>query len=941
MTQFHRSILFLFLRPKVPFLQIDAQVKDAANLSLPLVKTDNPTTQAMSPKAASSTVAASGSFSSFPQVSRADSTEEIQHAGKSAPNAKKFDPDFPTELSISEHPTSTRVSSLPPQAEVISTRNDTGMSHPVAGNHQRTPAPLQTYSSASQNGKPATTPFANISTSWEQSTTPPNYNDQAKGKSRLEKGLQTPTNREYANITQKTSYQNEVDYSSSRESYAQGLSQTAPAWGKYDKNQREQYGDKKSSGSKTLESKQPVNPSSNHITNTSGGSVISTFPTESIPPAVSSSVINAGNFSSNPPKLSIASKSGDKKAKVHVISASSAPAQPKYSSYTPFKNASEYAASFGADFMYSTVNNTLSRLNSSSLSRFPCQNHITSNQTHPKLQLGCSNSSHFYTIDQKNDGNIQALEMPPKPSQSLSESGTSKVQAIPMSQSPTIQFNSIYGTSEWRKRYNNTATSQSPKSTPLHIKPSRTLDHAPKGFNGSADGVFSGSSPNNSFMHAQNVTRPTNSALLDSSASTTSPVESKQNNHLNNISDFGIPSSGSLSHYVKAMDEQLNQTRQQTDKWLISVQNSSSDFSGQAYKVPMTRTSFSKPKDLTDRTGTASFASDQTRASIKGVDSYKAASSRSSLFSSSSISIKTHPDISTKSSWPKTFTEALGNQSYSSNETFHVTKKEKITAISVGVGFSVGILVLAILGGLLKRRALRQNPVTFNISRPKNIEQIMEESLESQNDVMPDRFSLQFSHDFSYGFPKEFLQQSEESVEDSPNQIDEFGQEMDHQYFENPDLTDGAAPEAAIESHAMSYDLPNGDRDDEIQRYISYASSFGNFDHRQLEFSPRDNGPGNALHRYELEAVNQRDTAGDSTFLPITFGDSVDQRAQYHGGMEDGIDPLQSDGPWNHFEHANQQRGYDAATEVATRFSDEEIEIEDPPAVPWTYHHPS
>jgi hypothetical protein len=312
-----------------------------------------------------------------------------------------------------------------------------------------------------------------------------------------------------------------------------------------------------------------------------------------------------------------------------------------------------------------------------------------------------------------------------------------------------------------------------------------------------------------------NSTFATPNPLLhpSSSSSSSSNTQAKENQaQSSSSSNSRDPLIDSAATKVENTHEESQVKQATSNEWRISVQNSSSGFSGQSLNMTPNRThpQLLESKRFGSQNSTQSFNLTQSRSASQEVDSQIGKSvrastqtnSRSSVHTSSSSSESTSTTPDSKEESPKSSEQSpasswigktlLPSASPSQDQGYHVSTGGKITVISVGLGFSIGVLILALVGGLMKRRMLRKNrPPSFEISRPKS--HLVEEG------------------NSSFSSPRESNMEDGLHVPNMPF----------HPGYQVPD-----DEEVGIDPFRTSY-RPNAS--DPHDRYNSYASSFGNF----------------------------------------------------------------------------------------------------------------
>ncbi|KAA1091359.1 hypothetical protein PGT21_032048 [Puccinia graminis f. sp. tritici] len=418
-----------------------------------------------------------------------------------------------------------------------------------------------------------------------------------------------------------------------------------------------------------------------------------------------------------------------------------------------------------------------------------------------------------------------------------------------------------------------------------------------------------------------NSTFATPNPLLHASSSSSSSSNTQATENQVQSSSFSESRDPLIDSAARKVENNhgASQVKQATsNEWRISVQNSSSGFSGQSLNMTPNRThpQLLESKRFGSQNSTQSFNLTQSRSTSQEVDSQLGKSvrastqtnSRSSAHTSSSSSESTSTTPVSKEESPKSSEQSpasswigktlLPSASPSQDQGYQVSTGGKITVISVGLGFSIGVLILALVGGLMKRRMLRKNrPPSFEISRPKS--HLVEEG------------------NSSFSSPRESNMEDGLHVPDVPF----------HPEYQIPD-----DEEVGLDPFRTSY-RPNAS--DPHDRYNSYASSFGNFVQPRPDID-QVHYPGQfSSHPQEYLGPGPRRSDGTSV-IPITFN-------QFGGQPRLGPLDLEDDGygrpehlphsgtPWNPHQ---QQLNEDCGTEVGTRYSDGETMIEDGDAPP-------
>ncbi|KAA1110840.1 hypothetical protein PGT21_032706 [Puccinia graminis f. sp. tritici] len=418
-----------------------------------------------------------------------------------------------------------------------------------------------------------------------------------------------------------------------------------------------------------------------------------------------------------------------------------------------------------------------------------------------------------------------------------------------------------------------------------------------------------------------NSTFATPNPLLHASSSSSSSSNTQATENQVQSSSFSESRDPLIDSAARKVENNhgASQVKQATsNEWRISVQNSSSGFSGQSLNMTPNRThpQLLESKRFGSQNSTQSFKLTQSRSTSQEVDSQLGKSvrastqtnSRSSVHTSSSSSEGTSTTPVSKEESPKSSEQSpasswigktlLPSASPSQDQGYQVSTGGKITVISVGLGFSIGVLILALVGGLMKRRMLRKNrPPSFEISRPKS--HLVEEG------------------NSSFSSPRESNMEDGLHVPNVPF----------HPEYQIPD-----DEEVGLDPFRTSY-RPNAS--DPHDRYNSYASSFGNFVQPRPDID-QVHYPGQfSSHPQEYLGPGPRRSDGTSV-IPITFN-------QFGGQPRLGPLDLEDDGygrpehlphsgtPWNPHQ---QQLNEDCGTEVGTRYSDGETMIEDGDAPP-------
>ncbi|KAI7956743.1 hypothetical protein MJO28_003838 [Puccinia striiformis f. sp. tritici] len=406
---------------------------------------------------------------------------------------------------------------------------------------------------------------------------------------------------------------------------------------------------------------------------------------------------------------------------------------------------------------------------------------------------------------------------------------------------------------------------------------------------------------------------------IQASASSNSTMKISTNESQGRVSTFSESrdpsgnSRGSGSSVDPDNQKESTIKQQGPKEWRISVQNSSSGFSASQRLEKAVNTTQSRILDskmIENQNRTQSFNLTQSHSTSQRMDSRLGKSTRysaqdgaesspepktSNSTGDSSSSVPTQdkqqpPEKSQSSSWIAP--PILPSSSAGPQPGLQVSTGGKITVISVGLGFSIGVLILAVVGGLMRRKILRKHQSSvIHISRPQS------QSVEDDNSSFssPRQSSLEDGmHDFNARFEPGY-------------------QPSDHEQ------------EIGVDPFGVSYHVNH-------DRYESHASSFGNFTNQGLPTDQVHYRPDqlSSSHPHEPQGSAPR-RSDDTSLIPITFPHFEEQQRRGPLGHEDqdyGRPEVlpHSATPWHpHQEQCND----DSATEVATRFSDGETMFDD------------
>ncbi|POV96498.1 hypothetical protein PSHT_15102 [Puccinia striiformis] len=420
-----------------------------------------------------------------------------------------------------------------------------------------------------------------------------------------------------------------------------------------------------------------------------------------------------------------------------------------------------------------------------------------------------------------------------------------------------------------------------------------------------------------SIINDSNSTNPMPLIQASSSSNSTMKISTKESQgRVSTFSESRDPSDNSRGSRSSADTDGQKETtiKQQGPKeWRISVQNSSSGFSAsqrleKAVNTTQSRILDSKMIENQNRTQSSNLT--QSHSASQRMDSRLGKSTRysaqdgaesspepktSNSTGDSSSSVPTQdkqqpPEKSQSSSWIAP--PILPSSSAGPQPGLQVSTGGKITVISVGLGFSIGVLILAVVGGLMRRKILRKHQSSvIHISRPQS------QSVEDDNSSFssPRQSSLEDGmHDFNARFEPGY-------------------QPSDHEQ------------EIGVDPFGVSYHVNH-------DRYESHASSFGNFTNQGLPTDQVHYRPDqlSSSHPHEPQGSAPR-RSDDTSLIPITFPHFEEQQRRGPLGHEDqdyGRPEVlpHSATPWHpHQEQCND----DSATEVATRFSDGETMFDD------------
>ncbi|WAQ82869.1 hypothetical protein PtA15_3A234 [Puccinia triticina] len=599
-----------------------------------------------------------------------------------------------------------------------------------------------------------------------------------------------------------------------------------------------------------------------------------------------------------------------------------------------------------------TLNSTLSNLTSLVDLPPPCR--VAHNSKGPNTQtfpqIGCRNSTELYALNQTGLGNLKspaALQQSAQHSSGYStKADLNNVAPLPINGNTGKNYYNTAANS--KPPVNNQALSSdtamglnssnlalgglaSPKTKSLDKEPPARLSALPSG---------GPSMPNNS---------SSSDALLQASMSSSSSTDTRTKetqDSTRTVSDSREPFLNSETKTTATNEQESSAKHQTSNEWRIAVQNSSSGFSGQQLSKTPARTvgqPLQDSKRIATYNSTQSFNLTRSHATSEQVDSSQPGKSvRTSTASQSNIRSSAHSQSSStesssgspvrkederksaaaekspaSSSWIGQ--TLLPSSSPSKEQGYQVSTGGKITVISVGLGFSIGVLILALVGGVMKRRMLRKHRQTaLQISRPKS---------QLGGEDQPG----------SSGFSSPRTSNIDEGLHPSYPSLD-------------PEYQIPLDEEARIEpQRSGSYQIHSAGLRD---RYDSYASSFGNFAPPRPDRSHLPHYSGQfASYPQEYLAPGPPGRRSDGTsVIPITFN-----QPHFGGAYEPRLGPLDFEeeggyGPAEDLPHSGTQwipRPHDepeddCGTEVATRFtSDGETMIEDgadvPPVPPLTW----
>ncbi|POW01359.1 hypothetical protein PSHT_12561 [Puccinia striiformis] len=235
---------------------------------------------------------------------------------------------------------------------------------------------------------------------------------------------------------------------------------------------------------------------------------------------------------------------------------------------------------------------------------------------------------------------------------------------------------------------------------------------------------------------------------IQASASSNSTMKISTNESQGRVSTFSESrdpsgnSRGSGSSVDPDNQKESTIKQQGPKEWRISVQNSSSGFSASQRLEKAVNTTQSRILDskmIENQNRTQSFNLTQSHSTSQRMDSRLGKSTRysaqdgaesspepktSNSTGDSSSSVPTQdkqqpPEKSQSSSWIAP--PILPSSSAGPQPGLQVSTGGKITVISVGLGFSIGVLILAVVGGLMRRKILRKHQSSvIHISRPQS-----------------------------------------------------------------------------------------------------------------------------------------------------------------------------------------------------------------------------
>ncbi|PLW33933.1 hypothetical protein PCANC_20796 [Puccinia coronata f. sp. avenae] len=655
----------------------------------------------------------------------------------------------------------------------------------------------------------------------------------------------------------------------------------------------------------------PYVTSTAHITSTGSRQQSSTSSSEvnSTPLPVSSSEEATKNSSRNPPEVSTSST--EEMSYPGTISKS--PTSKLPSSNTKTEHKPNYVPSIIPD-----LNDTMSNLTSLN-SIYPCQIPMDSKESTAQSmpETGCFNASGFYSANQTSVGNLRipsALQQ-----KDTSSDGTSTIGDLEK-HTPFPLDGGGSNTGKDNHRVNPTLA-EVPDSQ--HRTDFGGASGRASSWNSSdhALGRLNKTHPSNKELPPPQASAPlfgdvsilnssnTSSSVpfLGASSSSSSSEEIQESENQSRASTFSEskgPSNGSGGRSVQVSQQESDAKEDNFNEWRISVQNSSSGFSAQRLGKD-TNSTHSQLLDYTRagnqnntqaRVTTAHHAeSEEEKSTRSSAETDISNSTDASSNSAGTEKSSKAPEKSLSTSWIGQ--SLLPSSAPGPEQGYHVGSGGKITAISVGLCFSVGVLVLALVGGLMKRKLMKKNrPAGFAISQPTS----------------------QSAEDFESSFSS-YLGSQMGDGRHSPNAS------LDPQYQVSGE------EESGVDPFRTSYDR---DPDSPRNRYESFGSSFGNF--RQHGFD-LVRYPGPSSHPHDYVGPEHRRSDG-TTVIPISFNHSHDQQrmgaldfeTEYYGRPE--VLP-HSGVPW----YPDQQQSHnDYETEVGTRFSDGETMIEDMPPNPFS-----